>query len=323
MTTLKYLLKRIALAIMVFLISSTISFTLIRLLVPDFEAEETGMEYTIEAARRAALGYDRPIPVQLWRYVRGIITEGDFGVSWNINAMMPVTEMIARRLPPTILLSVYSMVIAIPLGIMLGIWAAVKKNKPTDHIISTSIMLFISVPNFVVAFFLQYFLGFRLGWFPVIVSSLFEAGDSWFSWIMIRSMVLPVLALSFGTIAGFARTVRAELTEELTRDYMLLARSKGLTRASAIRRHALRNSMVPVFPGILGAFFGIVSGSIIIEQIFAVGGMGPLFLHAVNTLDYDVFIFVTMFYLSIGLVSTIVADMSLGVVDPRIRMGER
>jgi len=323
MTMFKYVLKRIGLAIMVFLISSTISFTLIRQLMPPFEAAEGGFEYTIEAARRAALGFDRPIPVQLWRYVRSIITEGDFGVSWQINLMMPVTEMIAHRLPPTMLLSVYSMVVAIPFGIMLGIWAAVKKNKPTDHIISTSIMLFISVPNFVVAFFMQYFLGFRLGWFPVVVSSHFEAGSTWFSWTMIHSMILPVLALSFGTIAGFARTTRAELTEELTRDYMLLARSKGLTRPSAIRRHALRNALVPVFPGILGAFFGIVSGSIIIEQIFAVGGMGPLLLQSIGTVDYDVFIVVTMFYLSIGLVSMIVGDMSLGVIDPRIRMGER
>ena len=319
----KYVLKRIGLLVLTFLISSIISFTMIRLLLPEFEMQEGGLEMTIEMARRVALGYDRPILVQLWRYVRGIILEGDFGVSWNINAMMPVTEVIGRRLPPTILLSVYSTLASIPFGILLGIWAAIKKNKPTDHIISVGVMLFISVPSFVVAFFLQYFLGFRLGIFPVVVSSLFEAGGSWFSWTMIHSMILPVLALTFGPIAGLARMTRAELTESITSDYMLLARTKGLSRSSALRRHALRNAMVPLFPGLLVSFMFVFSGSIIIEQIFAVGGMGPLFLQAVNTLDYDVFIAVTMFYLSIGLAAGIIADLSLGFIDPRIRMGQR
>lgn len=323
MAMFKYILKRLGLLVVTFLISATISFVMIRLLAPDFEAEEGGIEMTIEAARRVALGYDRPIPVQWWRYVRGIVTQGDLGVSWNINAMMPVTEVIGRRLPPTILLSIYSMAVSIPLGILLGIWAAIKKNKPTDHIISVGVMLFISVPSFVVAFFMQYLLGFRAGLFPVVVSSLFEAGGSWFNWVMVHSMILPVFALAFGSIAGLARMTRAELTEALTSEYMLLARTKGLTRASAIRRHALRNAMVPIFPGILASFLSIFSGSIIIEQIFAVGGMGSLFLQSVVTMDYDVFIAVTMFYLGLGLLAGIIADLSLGFIDPRIRMGER
>jgi oligopeptide transport system permease protein len=184
-------------------------------------------------------------------------------------------------------------------------------------------MLFISVPSFVVAFFMQYLLGFRLGLFPIVVSSLFEAGGSWFSSTMTHSMVMPVFALAFGSIAGLARMTRAELTESLTSDYMLLARTKGLTRASAIRRHALRNAMVPIFPGLLVSFLFIFGGSIIIEQIFSVGGMGPLTLQAINTLDYDVFIAATMFYLAIGLTAGIISDLSLGFIDPRIRMGER
>ena len=323
MAMLKYVLKRLGLALLVFLISSTISFTLIRQLVPDFEVREGGVELNIEAARRAAIGLDRPIPVQLYSYVSRIVRDGDFGTSWNINHMVDVTEVVFRRLPPTILLSIYSMVISIPTGILLGIWAAIRKNKPTDHIISVSSMLFISVPSFVLAFFMQYFLGFRFGWFPVVASSLYEAGGSWFSGTMVHSMIMPTLALSFGGIAGFARSTRAELTESLTSDYMLLARAKGLTHGSAIRRHALRNSMVPIFPGILGTFMGIFGGSIIIEQIFAVGGMGPIFITSVTTLDYDVFQYTSMFYLSIGLFTGILIDLSYGIVDPRIRMGER
>jgi len=323
MAMFKYVMKRIGLMLVVFIISSIISFTMIRLLVPDFEPVEGGIEMNIEQARRAAMGLDRPIPVQLYRYVRRAVFDRDLGSSWHINKMMDVTEVIGRRLPPTMLLSIYSMFISIPIGILLGIWAAVKKNKPTDHIISVGSMLFISVPSFVVAFFMQYFMGFRLGWFPIVASSLHEADGSWLSMTMTHSLIMPVLALSFGGIAGFARATRAELTEALTSDYMLLARTKGLTHASAIRRHALRNSMVPIFPGILGTFMGIFAGSIIIETIFAIGGMGPITLQAINTLDYDVFQASTMFYLIIGLTSGIIIDMSYGFVDPRIRMGER
>ena len=322
MTVFKYILKRVGLLVCVFIISATISFSLTRLLRPEFDAEELGMEVDLWMRRRIAQGLDRPIHVQWWRYVRMIATDFDFGTSWQINHGMDVTEVIGRRLPPTIILSIYSMFISIPAGIFFGIWAAIKKNKLTDHIISTGTMLFISVPSFVFAFIMQYTLGFRMGLFPVVASSHFEAGG-WFTWTMTHSLLMPTLALSFGGIAGFCRGVRAELTEAMTSDYMLLARAKGLTRSSAIRRHALRNSMVPIFPGILGTFMGIFSGSIIIEAIFAIGGMGPLILTSIVVLDYDVFIAATMFYLFIGLAAGIVIDMSYGFVDPRIRMGEK
>jgi len=322
MSMFKYILKRLGLLVVTFIISSTISFVMIRLLIPE-TGPMLGSQAMLEAVRREALGYNKPIMSQLWTYARNIVTNWDFGTSWNINYMTPVTEIISTRLPSTIILNVYSIVLSIPLGILLGIWAAIKKNKPTDHIISTSVMIFISVPSFVFAFFMQYTLAFRLGIFPVMASSLFDAGGSWFSWTMTRSLILPVLALSFGSIAGFARSTRAELTEALTSDYMLLARSKGLTRASAISRHAMRNAMVPILPGIVATFLGVLGGSLIIETIFGVNGIGPLFLRAFTTLDYDVFIGVSMFYFAIGLVTAIVVDLSYGFIDPRIRMGER
>ena len=136
-------------------------------------------------------------------------------------------------------------------------------------------------------------------------------------------MIAPVLALSFGQIAGLCRFTRAELTETLTSDYMLLARTKGLTRAQATSRHALKNAMVPIFPSILGQFIGIIGGSLITEQIFGVPGVGGLYIYAINSLDYNVFLLDTCFYLAIGLLSGIVIDLSYGFIDPRIRMGER
>ena len=148
-------------------------------------------------------------------------------------------------------------------------------------------------------------------------------GTDWFSWDMFVSVLAPVLSLSFGTIAGFARYTRAELTEVLTSDFMLLARTKGLTRGQATIRHALRNAMVPIFPMIIGEFVGIIGGSLIIEQIFGVPGVGRLYLNSITTLDYDYFMFLSMFYTAIGLVAGILVDLSYGFIDPRIRMGAK
>ena len=135
-------------------------------------------------------------------------------------------------------------------------------------------------------------------------------------------MIAPVLALSFGQIAGLCRFTRAELTETLTSDYMLLARTKGLTRSQATSRHALKNAMVPILPMILSTFIGVLAGSFVIEQIFSIPGVGKLYLTSIQLFDYDVFMIDMIFYTFIGLLSGIVVDISYGFIDPRIRMGE-
>ena len=320
MSTLKYVLKRIALMLVVFAIILTICFVLVKLLQPEVGI---GAVAEVEAARREALGYNKPIMVQYGIYLRNIFTEGDLGTSWKIDYMKPVTEVIGDRLVPTVIINLYSIIFSIPIGIALGIFAALKKNKWQDHLVSTFVMLFISVPSFVYAFVLQYFVGFRLGWFPLVVSSLYDAGGSWFSAKMFHSMILPIFALSFGTIASLTRFTRAELTEALTSDYMLLARTKGLTKGQATVRHALKNAMVPILPSIISLFVGFLAGAMIIEQIFAINGVGQLYLKSLNLLDYDVFLGTGMFYTIVGLAGTIVVDLSYGFLDPRIRMGER
>ena len=136
-------------------------------------------------------------------------------------------------------------------------------------------------------------------------------------------MIGAIIALSFGEIAGLCRFTRAELTETLTSDYMLLARTKGLTRSQATVRHALKNAMVPILPMIIGSFISVLSGSMIIEKIFAIPGVGQLYIQSINLLDYDVFMMDTVFYTFVGLLAGIVVDISYGFIDPRIRMGER
>lgn len=320
MYMLKYVLKRLGLAIMTFLIIMFICFVLIKLL-PITINVTIGQDKAILEATLRARGYYDPIMVQLWNYLRRIFLYGDFGVGVNMSEYInkPVWDAFIHRLPPTVLINIYSTIIGVPIGIGLGILAALKKNKWQDHVISTGVMLLISVPSIVYAFLIQYIFCFKLGWFP----NKMETGYDYFSWPMFRSMLPAVLSLSLGSIAGYARGTRAELTEVLTNDFMLLARTKGLTRGQATFRHALRNSMVVIFPSILSEFIAILGGSMIIENIFAIPGVGALFLTSIQVKDYDFFMLLSGFYTLIGLLAGIVIDISYGFIDPRIRMGAR
>ena len=317
----KYVLKRLLLMFFTFFVIVTMCFFLIRLLPRELPQDKNLQQVIL--ARFEALGYNKPLIVQYGIYLRNIVTEWDFGTSWYIQFRQPAWDVLTGRLLPTILVNLYSFIISIPLGIVLGIYAAVKKNTLQDHVISTSVMIFVSVPSYVYAFFVQYIFYFKLGWLPLTVYSLADAGGSWMTWKMFHSMIGPIIALSFSQVAGLCRFTRAELTETLTSDYMLLARTKGLTRAQATSRHALKNAMVVILPMIIGTFIEILMGAMIIEKIFAIPGVGQLYIKSINLLDYDVFMMDTVFYTFIGLLAGIVNDISYGFIDPRIRMGSR
>ncbi len=322
----KYILKRLGLLIFTFWIIFTISFFLVRALpVPIIVAPGSDGE-AIAARFREEMGYNDPIIIQYFNYFVRLFTAekgGHFGYSFQIEWLASPWELLVKRFPPTVLINVYTMIIAVPIGLGLGILMALRKNKPDDHILSVFIMLFISVPSFVYAFLVQYLFGSVWKVLPLTLAPVSQYGGNWFHPEMFKSMLPAIISMSFGTIAGFARYTRAELTEVLTSDFMLLARTTGLTRAQATVRHAFRNSLVPIFPMILGEFIGILSGSVIIESIFAVGGVGGLFLTSINMRDYDVFLFVGMFYVLIGLFAGLIVDLSYGIVDPRIRMGAK
>ena len=317
----KYIVKRILLLFFTSFVILTMCFFLVRLLPRELPNDVKLAEQI--KARWEALGYNKPVIVQFFIYLKNIITAGDFGTSWYISKNTPVTEVFGTRMLPTALVNLYSLIFSIPVGLALGIFAAIKKNRWQDQLISVLIILFISVPNYVYAFLVQFFLYKELKLFPLLVSSLSDAGGSYFSWTMFYSMIPAILSLSFGEIAGLSRFVRAELTETLTSDYMLLARTKGLTRGQATIRHALKNAMVPTLPMIIGTLFSILGGSMIIESIFAIPGVGSLYILAIQQLDYDVFMLDTIFYTFIGLAGGIVVDLSYGFIDPRIRMGGR
>ena len=314
----KYALQRIVYMIIVFLIITLMCFVLIRMLpVPALPPNDPHTQ--ILELRREAMGYNKPYLEQFWIFLKNVFTRFDWGVSEKLYIGRDVWEVFSEKLPASMIVNLYSILWTIPVGIGLGIFAALKKNTWIDYLISTLTMVVISVPSFVYAFLVQYVFCFKLRWFPFLM----KGGTDYFSWDMFVSIIPPVLSLSFGVIAGFCRTTRAELTEVLTSEFMLLARTKGLTKAQATVRHALRNCFVVIVPGIFGEFIGILGGSLIIERIFSIPGVGGLTLNAINSLDYNIFILSTCFYTAIGLAASLVVDISYGFIDPRIRMGSR
>lgn len=331
----KYILKRIALMLMCFCIIMLMCFVLIKLLPLNVEGTPGDVRDTLllqlEARHYIRIltytneGYidtyeSVPIMEQLGSYVNRIF-HGDFGIGVTMPEYRnkPVLDAFLTRLPPTILINIYSSLIGVPIGLAFGILAALKKNKWQDHVISTGVIVLISVPSIVYALLILYFFCFKLQWFPLRM----EASYDYFSWSMFRSMLPAVFSLCLGSIAGYARFTRAELTEVLTSEFMLLARTKGLTRGQATVRHALRNALVPIFPSILSEFVAVLSGSLVIEQMFSIPGVGRLYLTSINAKDYDFFMFLSGFYTFVGLAAGIVTDISYGIIDPRIRMGAR
>ncbi len=315
----KYVAKRLLLMVFTFFVIATICFVLIKLL-PLPAIKEMGRDVEIILKRREAMGYNQPIMVQYVRYWSHVF-KGDLGLGEQIYTGQEVTKVIFQKIPYTIVVNLYSILMAIPLGLSLGIYAALKKNKWQDSLISTAVMICISVPSYVYAFLVQYFICYKTGWFPLTASS--REGVSFFSWQMFVSMFPAVLSLAFGTVAALCRFSRAELSEVLTGDYMLLARTKGLTKAQSITRHAMKLAMVPILPMLLGEFIGILGGSLVIENIFAIPGIGNLFVTSINLRDYNFYMALTLFYTLIDLVAALVIDLSYGFIDPRIKMGAK
>ena len=303
---------------LVLLIITGMCFVLVRML-PPAELPPGDPHTVIVETRREALGYNKPYMVQFGIFLKNIFTEFDWGISDKLYFGQDVLKIFSEKLPVSMIVNLYSIILSIPIGICLGIFAALKKNTWIDYSISTLTMVVISVPSFVYAFLIQYIFSYKLDIFPFLI----KGGTDWLSWDMFYSMLPPIMSLSFGVIAGFTRTTRAELTEVLTSEFMLLARTKGLTKTQATIRHAMKNCMVVVLPGIFGQFIGILSGSLIIEKIFGIPGVGGLTLNAINGRDYPIFILSTCFYTAIGLAASLVVDISYGFIDPRIRMGSK
>jgi peptide/nickel transport system permease protein/oligopeptide transport system permease protein len=315
---LQYLLKRFGLMIITFIITVFLFFTFIKLM-PDQYRDPFGDPIWYETLK-AREGWDQPIPVQFWYWIRNIFLDGSFGFSRNKATDVGVYYF--SKIPASIQINVVPYFLSIPIGIGVGILAALHKNKWIDNLISVGIMIFISVPYFVIIVVSQYFFFFRWNIVPSHVVAPPSEFDENF-WLSLSTYIMPVILLTIVAVPGLARSVRAELTEQLTQDYMLLARSKGLTLRQATFRHALKNAIIPFLPGIFIGIIGIINGGLITERLFRVDGTGRIYLDAFNSIppDYAMLMLINAFGQFIGLLSSIVGDVSYTLFDPRIRVG--
>lgn len=337
----KYIIKRIILALVSAFIILSLTFILLKILpftkpVGTKEVQQAFYDYQVNLgyvikSQLPLYGYgellfksetnwfyyQRPVMDQYFSWL-GNILRGNWGVSTSIVQNQSVVDLIKDRIPYTIKINIISVIISVPLGIILGVFAALKKNKPTDHVISTGVMLFISIPSFILITVLMLLFSYKLDWLPSSwPSNIAPLGQK------ILGYFIPVLALSFGSIAGYARFTRAELCDVMNSEYVLLARTKGLTKRQAICRHALKNAMVPIVPSILAEFIGILSGSMILEKLYNIPGIGNLFVQALNQKDYNVLLCNMAIFTTIGLLAGVIIDISYGFIDPRIRMGAK
>ncbi|MBS5851988.1 MAG: ABC transporter permease [Staphylococcus sp.] len=317
---LKYTLKRIVLILFTLFIILTIAYFLMQLTtsfeerVKFYQMSDHKMSYEEAVIYGKKAGWDDPILIKYFNWIKGVI-KGNWGVSVVYEVGQNPWTILTRFIPFTISINIWPLLIATPLGFLFGIIAALRKNKPTDYIISLLVMICISVPSFVFVTLLM-INATNMG-LPI----QFRAADQ-ANW---KDYIIPVIALSVGPIASLTRITRAELTEVLTSEYLLLARTKGLNRFQATIRHALRNSLLPLVPSIIGSFVGIMFGSLVIEQIYGIKGVGGILLTAISETqpDHDLAMAALSFYTIIDLVTILIVDLAYGVVDPRIRMGAR
>ena len=302
---LRYLARRLALVVVTLFVLVTVTFFISQLL-PGTPFADERLSDQARAQLFAKYGLDRPLIVQYGKYLLNLV-QGDLGNSYYFQGR-PVTEIILSRLPVSAFLGVQAILIGLVVGLFLGVVAAVKHNTLWDTLAVVIAVLGVSVPSFVLGPILQYWLGVKLGLFPV---AFFE------SW---SHSVLPSVALSVFITAQAARFVRSEMLEVMGQDHVTLAKAKGLSNLAVTVRHVLRNALIPLVTVLAPWVVYIITGSLVIEQIFAIPGIGEQFVRSVQVNDYSVILGTTIFFGLIFTLSLLVQDILYGFIDPRIRV---
>lgn len=251
-------------------------------------------------------GLNDPVGVQYLNYLKNVIS-GDFGNSFQYHNQ-PVWDLISPKLIPSLEMGLIAVMIGIVLGSFLGVIAAVKQNTWIDYLATTVSVIAVSVPSFVLAVLLQNVFSVQLRWFPV-------AG-----WEGLPTIVLPSLSLSAIVMATVSRYIRSEMIEVLNSDYILLAYTKGVPQYKIIFVHALRNALIPVITVIVPMTASIMTGTLTIENIFGVPGLGDQFVRSIATNDFSLIMAITILFSSFFIVSIFVVDILYGIIDPRIRV---
>jgi len=275
-------------------------------------------------ALREMYGLDKPLYEQYWNWLSRIVRL-DFGRSFAPDGR-PVLTKISERLPITLLLNVVEMLIILALAVPIGVLSATRQYSNFDKVTTIFVFLGFATPDFWLALLLMILFGVQLGWLPIsgLRSLNWEYLTFWGQQLdFLSHLVLPVLVATFGGMAGFSRYMRQSMLEVVRQDYIQTARAKGLAERVVVGKHALRNAMLPIIT-ILGLSLpGLIGGSVIVEWIFAIPGMGQLMVQAAFERDYPVLMGNLVIVSTLTLFANLAADLAYSLVDPRIRVSRR
>ncbi len=301
----RYILGRIGYMLIILLIIASFSFILMQTL-PGSPFNDEKLSKTQKEQLYARYGLDKPVAVQFVTYMANL-AKGDLGVSFQFDGR-PVNSIISERIGASTVLGTQAILVGSVIGLLLGIAAALRHNTWVDYGSMVIAVLGVSIPSFVFAGFLQYYVGVRLQWLPIAFWEGFEYS------------ILPTLSLAAGVVATMARFMRTEMIEVLGQEYITTAKAKGLNGIAVVLRHGLRNSLIPVVT-ILGPLtVNLITGSLVIEKIFSVPGLGEQFVKSIMTNDYPIIMGTTLFYAILFVGVILVVDLLYGFIDPRIRI---
>ena len=305
MKILKYIAKRVAVSVLMLLILITVSFFMVKL-IPGSPFTSEKMQAGNKAAIYAYYGLDRPVYEQYFTYLNNLI-KGDLGISYKIRAIS-VNQIIASAFPYSLDLGLRAIVFALTMGLLLGIIAAYRRGKAMDTFTMILAIIGSSVPSFIVGFFTQYIFAVKLQWFPV---AQYEST---------AHTVLPTFALGLGMLAMIAKYMRSSMLEVISSDYVKTADSKGLSKLRIIFVHQLRNALMPVITLLGPMVASVITGTFVVENVFAIPGLGRHYVTSVQNLDYTLITGLTIFFAVMLVVMNLIVDILYALIDPRIRL---
>ncbi|MBQ1789942.1 MAG: ABC transporter permease [Oscillospiraceae bacterium] len=306
----KYVLKRVLISVVTVLIILAVLFTMLHSM-PGSPFNDEKITAVQRANLEAKYGLDKPLPVQFVNYLRAMLS-GDFGVSYVIQKNMPIASLLRARIMVSIRIGVQAVALGTLIGLLMGIVAAMKRNSFLDTFATVVSVIGVAFPSYVFAMAMSYFIGFRLGWLPLLYSTADAA----------RSTVMPTFSLSMFSMATVARFARTEMVEVMGSDYMLLADSKGISSFRLLGVHGLRNALIPIVTVLAPLTVELMTGSLVVEQIFAIPGIGSLLVSAIQFNDYNVVLAVVFVYSIMFISVMLIVDILYGVIDPRIRLAK-
>jgi len=307
---LKYIAKRLLISLVTLFVIILVLFLMLKLM-PGTPFNDEKLSASQKAVIMAKYGLDKPVLTQFATYFKNMCT-GDFGVSYVIQKDMPISQLVGTASIISFKLGIAATIVGALIGMLLGIVAALNKNTWLDSLATIISVLGVSIPSFVFALLLLYLLGAKIHILPTAYSSTNQFVSS----------IMPVIALAMSVIANVARFTRTEMISVLNSDYMTLAEAKGLDHKTLIMKHALRNSLIPVITIVGPIMVNIMTGTMVVEKIFGIPGLGKLLISSIQQNDYNVTLACSFLYAFLYIVIVLVIDVSYGIIDPRIRLGK-